>query len=205
MNLMKLLAVSASALFGLSTATGVHADEADARGAPNQSNNDFVAWIGMAAEPATHTARYRGTNDLAGGYSCHNIAAGGNRLIRYPFTLPNLRDFDFVRIWGNKAADTANPTMRLKRSCMLTSQTDPDVTTLGTTSVTGAPGDFSTLINIPGEEIPNNSSCRYWLEVEFGSTGEACASTFDRLVIRNIRLQSRLTDRIFRSAFRAAP
>ncbi len=205
MNFMKRLAITVAALLVASAGADVRADEIDERGSPSISDTDFVGWVGMAAEPSEHTAQFRSSSDGSSSYNCGNTAAGGSRLIRYPFTIPNLRTFEFVRIWGEKAASTADLTMRLKRSCMLISQVDPDVTTLGTTTTTGAPGLFSSLITVTSGEVPNNVSCRYWLEVEFGSTGQACAPNTQALRIMKIRLQNRVSDRIFRSAFRAAP
>lgn len=205
MNFMKRLAAAVAVLLVASAGADVRADEFDERGSPDINNTDFVGWVGMAAEPSEHTAQFRSGNDGSSSYNCGNTAAGGSRLIRYPFTIPNLRTFEFVRIWGEKAASTADLTMRLKQSCMLISQVDPDVTTLGTTTTTGAPGLFSSLIVLPSGQTPNNTSCRYWLEVEFGSNTQACAPNTQALRIMKIRAQNTVSDRIFRSAFRVAP
>ena len=206
MNLMKYLVASAAVVLAAFAGTHVHADESGSRGSPGINNTDFIGWVGMAAEPSAHTAAFRGGSDNSSSYNCANTAAGGSRLIRYPFTLPDLREFEFVRIWGQKLASTADLDMRLKRSCTVFLDPDaPVVTTLGTTSLAGAPGYFSSLISVPGTEVPDNALCRYWLEVEFGSTAQACAPNTQSLRIMKVRLQSTVGDRIFRSAFRAAP
>lgn len=205
MNLMKYLAAGAAAVLATFAGTGVHADELDSRGSSGISNTDFVGFVGMAAEPSAHTAQFRSSNDGSSSYNCANTAAGGSRLIRYPFNLPDLREFEFVRIWGDKLASTADLTMRLKRSCQQLSATDPTTTTLGTTTTTGAPGLFSAVITVPANELQSNVFCRYWLEVEFGSTAQACAPGAQALRIMKVRLQNRVDDRIFRSAFRADP
>src|SRR5690606_39177850 len=139
MNLMKYLVASAAVVLAAFAGTHVHADESGSRGSPGINNTDFIGWVGMAAEPSAHTAAFRGGSDNSSSYNCANTAAGGSRLIRYPFTLPDLREFEFVRIWGQKLANTADLDMRLKRSCAALSPNDPVVTTLGTTSLAGAP------------------------------------------------------------------
>lgn len=174
------------------------ADDGQTAAILNFHNHTFVPIIGIAAQPADHTAAFRGGT---GSYACHNLSPGGSRIIRYPFTVPDARTLQFVRLWGFKGASTADTTARVRRTCMSQTQLDPVTVILDTTTVTGSPGPFTAALSL-GTETPSNLDCRYWVEIEFGPSSQACASTALSLRIERIRVQSLLGDRIFRGSFR---
>lgn len=161
-------------------------------------NQTFRPIIGMAGQPASDSAAYRSNS---GSYNCGNTAAGGDRVVRYPFTVPNVRNFQFVRIWGTKMADTADTTFRLRRTCMDQDNTVPATVILGTATVTTTDGPFSAVL-FGDPDSPLNLNCRYWVEAEFGSSAQPCGPTSTSLRLERIRVQSLLTERIFRGTFR---
>lgn len=154
----------------------------------------------MGARRSGPGARYRSA-DGAASYNCNNTAAGGDRAIRYPFTLPDARVLEFVRVWGIKNASTADLTFRVHRSCMAQSAVTPDTTQLATTTLTSTSGQFSTTLNT-ANDVPSNLDCKYWLEVVFGSNATACALNHTDLRIYKMRIQTRMPDRLFRHGFR---
>lgn len=192
---------AALALTGAALASAALAEGGGLEAIEGNHNFEFVPIIGMAAQPASDTAAYRGGTGATGGYICANIAPGGSRVIRYPFAVPDARLLDFVRIWGFKGADTADTTLRVRRSCMTMSQVDPVTTTLDQVAINGSPGQFSSLAILGGDQ-PSNLDCRYWVELEFGPSAQACATNTTNLRIERIRVQSRLEERIFRGTFR---
>ncbi|MFC0357005.1 hypothetical protein [Pseudofulvimonas gallinarii] len=205
MTLAKPLMATVALALAAFTGTGLRADDIELRGTPAYNNMDYVGWVGTAADPSAHTAAYISNFDNSSSYDCANGGPGGSRLIRYPFMLPDLRQIHFVRIWGQKADLTADLDIRLRRSCTnFLHPVPPVMTTIGTTSVAEAPGYFSALIGVDSTEMPDNALCRYVVEVEMGSAASACAAYPGALRIMKIRVQSSLTDRIFRSAFREA-
>lgn len=173
-------------------------DDTEIRGLNGNFNVDFQGWVGMAAQPGSHTAQYV-TSGGTSSYNCVNSEPGGSRSVRYPFTLPDSRYLEFVRVWGDKLGNTADLELSLIRSCMSQNDVDPVTSTLDSMSVTGAPGAFSALLG--GDvDTPNNLDCRYWLAVEFGSPATACA-TGGVLRITKIRTHGTMYDRIFRGTF----
>lgn len=198
---MKNTSITALVLAGALLAPAVFAEDGDLQAIAGNHNREFRPIIGMAAQPAAHTAAYRGGNGATGAYNCANTAPGGSRTIRYPFTVPNARALEFVRIWGFKGPDTADTTLRVRKSCMSQDDVDPVTTILDTLTITGQPGQFSALTSL-GDDQPSNLDCRYWVELEFGSSATACATTTSNLRIERIRVQSLLEERIFRGTFR---
>lgn len=189
------------AVLGLAGTLGASVAMADADGVAaieGFHNNEFRPFIGMAAQPAEDTAAYRG---VTGAYSCANLAAGGSRVIRYPFTVPDARALQFVRVWGFKTTGTADTTMLVRRSCMTGIEVNPTTVTLADTTVTSTTGAFTAVLSL-GTELPLNVDCRYWVEVEFGSSAQACGSGTQDLRIDRVRVQSLLGDRVFRGNFR---
>ncbi|MBX3725901.1 MAG: hypothetical protein KF823_08285 [Xanthomonadales bacterium] len=178
------------------------ADEAAIAAIQGFHNNEFRPIVGMAANPENNTAAYRGGSGNTGAYTCANTAAGGGRVIRYPFTVPDARDLQFVRIWGFKSTGTADTTLRVRRSCMTQAQVDPTTDILGSVNITSTDGAFSAFLNL-ANELPNNLNCRFWAEIEFGSSATACASGTQDLRIDRVRVHSLLRERIFRGTFRS--
>jgi len=198
---MKNASITALAMAGVLLASGTFAEDGELQAIAGNHNREFRPIIGMAAQPAAHTAAYRGGTGATGAYNCANTAPGGSRTIRYPFTVPDARALEFVRIWGFKGADTADTTLRVRRSCMSQAQVDPATTILDEVNITGAPGQFSALAVLSSDQ-PSNLDCRYWAELVFGSTTAACATNTSNLRIERIRVQSLLEERIFRGTFR---
>lgn len=198
---MKNASIIALALAAALLVPAAFAEDGDLQAIAGNHNREHRPIIGMAAQPAAHTAAYRGGTGATGAYNCANTAAGGSRTIRYPFTVPNARALEFVRIWGFKGADTADTTLRVRKSCMTQAQVDPVTTILDEVTITGAPGQFSTLA-VLGSDQPDNLDCRYWVELVFGSSAQACATNTSNLRIERIRVQSLLQNRIFRGTFR---
>lgn len=189
------LALAVLAMFGSNT---MHAEEVDLRGASLNHQTDFRGWVGMAAQPADHTARYVSSGGTSS-YNCNNAVAGGQRTIRYPFTVPDSRELQFVRVWGEKGANTSDVQLSVRRSCMAQEDVVPVTTTLGSASETGAPGHFTSLVVVG--DVPDNLDCRYWLQVDFGTSATACASSPSSLRITKVRSHSVMLDRIFRGTF----
>lgn len=197
MNSIKTVALALTVLAMLGSNT-MRAEEVDLRGASQNHQTDFRGWVGMATQPADHTARYVSSGG-ASSYDCNNIVAGGERIIRYPFTVPDSRELQFVRVWGEKGANTSDIELSVRRSCMAQSDVTPVTTTLGSASETGAPGHFTSLVEVG--DVPNNLDCRYWLQVEFGTSATACATSPSNLRITKVRSHSVMSDRIFRGTF----
>ncbi len=196
---MKIAHLALLAVAGALHLSPAIADEADIAAIQGFHNNEFRPIIGMAAQPESHTAAFRGNN---GSYNCANTAAGGDRVIRYPFTVPDARDLQFIRIWGFKTTGTAATTLRVVRSCMDQTQVDPTTDVLGTTNITSTDGAFSALVSL-GAETPTNLDCRYWTEIQFGTSTTACAAGLQDLRIDRVRVHSLLRERIFRGTFRS--
>ncbi len=163
-------------------------------------DRDFRSQVGMGARRSGPAARYRSA-DGASSYNCNNTVAGGDRAVRYPFTVPDSRFLEFVRVWGVKGVDTADLSLRVHRSCMTQSEVIPTTSVLVETTLTSTSDQFSTTLNTVSDQ-PDNRDCKYWLEVEFGSNATACATAHTNLRIYKMRIQSRMSDRIFRHGFR---
>lgn len=82
---------------------------------------------------------------------------------------------------------------------MSQSQTVPSTTTLATVQVQGNAGEFSE--TLPVNETIDNLNCKYWMDVEFGPSSQACSSSFDELAIYKIRTQNPRPDQIFWDRF----
>jgi hypothetical protein len=162
-------------------------------------DREFRGQVGMAGQPSSSEASYRSFGGTSA-YSCTNFAAGGARQVRYPFTLPQDRYLEWVRVWGRKAEGTTDVTLRLRKSCMSQSQTVPSTVTLTTQQVTGAAGEFSHTLSV--FETVDNLNCKYWVDVDFGPNTEACSTNAEQLAIYKIRTQSLLPDQIFWDGFR---
>lgn len=161
---------------------------------------DFLSQVGMGARRSGPAARYRSA-DGASSYNCNNTVAGGDRAIRYPFTIPNSRVLEWVRVWGVKGTNTADLTLRVHRSCMSQSEVSPTTSTLAQATLTSTSDQFSTTLNT-GNDVPENLDCKYWLEVVFGDNATACAAAHTNLRIYKMQTQSQMPDRIFRHGFR---
>lgn len=161
---------------------------------------DFRSQVGMGARRAAPSARYR-SSDGTSSYNCNNIVAGGERTIRYPFTVPDSRVLEWVRVWGVKGASTSDLTLSVQRSCMSPTQVNPTTSQLVGTTLTSTGGQFSTTL-FAGNDVPDNFNCKYWLEVVFGSNATACAASHVDLRIYKMRIQTLMPDRLFRHGFR---
>lgn len=161
-------------------------------------DKEFQSWVGMGGQPGSSQASYRSFGGTSA-YSCNNFAPGGDREVRYVFTLPEGELLEWVRVWGRKLAGTTDVTLRLRKSCMSQAQTVPSTTTLSTTQVTGNPGEFSETLQ--ANETIDNLNCKYWMDVDFGPTSDACASALGELAIYKIRTQNPLPDQIFWDRF----
>lgn len=200
------IAIATAMLWVWSGSSAWAAEEADDQviaGGPSDLgfyDRDFRSQVGMGARRSGPAARYRSA-DGAASYNCNNTVAGGDRAIRYPFTVPNSRVLEWVRVWGVKGENTADLSLRVHRSCMAQSDVTPTTSVLAQTTLTTTGGQFSTTLST-GNDVPDNLDCKYWLEVVFGSNATACASSHTNLRIYKMRTQSRMPDRIFRHGFR---
>lgn len=196
---MKITCIAVLAVAGALHLAPATAEDAGIAAIDGFHNNEFRPIIGMAAQPQSHTAAFRGNN---GAYTCANTAVGGDRIIRYPFTVPDARTLQFVRIWGFKTTGTPDTTLRVVRACMSQNQVDPTTEELAATTITTTSGQFTSVLSL-GAETPSNLDCRYWTEVRFGTSATACGSSTQDLRIDRIRVQSLLGERIFRGTFRS--
>lgn len=162
------------------------------------SGKEFQSWVGMGGQPGSSQASFR-SFDGTSAYSCNNLAPGGDRKVRYVFTLPQGELLEFIRVWGRKVAGTPDVTLRVRRSCMSQSQTVPSTVTLATQQVTGNAGEFSQTLAV--NDTVDNLNCKYWMDVEFGPDTQACAASFSDLAIYKIRTQNPLPDQIFWDRF----
>ncbi|MBX3724545.1 MAG: hypothetical protein KF823_01330 [Xanthomonadales bacterium] len=196
------LAMAATALGSAPAALAVEEDPQVIAGTPDLGfyRQDFRSQVGMGARRAAPSARYR-SSDGTSSYNCNNNAAGGERTIRYPFTVPDSRVLEWVRVWGVKGASTSDLTLNVHRSCMAQSQVTPTTDLIVGTTLTSTSGQFSTTL-FAGNNVPNNLDCKYWLEVVFGSNATACAANHVNLRIYKMRIQTLMPDRLFRHGFR---
>lgn len=201
------IAVAMAVLWTWSASSVLAAEEVDEQfisGGPSDLGNyrqDYRSQVGMGARRSGPAARFRSA-DGASSYNCNNTVAGGDRAIRYPFTVPNSRVLEWVRVWGLKGENTADLTLRVHRSCMAQSELTPTTTVLAQTTLTSTGGQFSTTL-FSGNDEPDNLNCKYWLEVVFGTdTSTGCASNHLNMRIYKMRTQSLMPDRIFRHGFR---
>lgn len=196
------LVLAATTLGTAPTALAVEEDPQVIAGATDLGfyRQDFRSQVGMGARRAAPTARYRSA-DGASSYNCNNTAAGGERIIRYPFTVPDSRVLEWVRVWGVKGASTSDLTLNVHRSCMSQDQVSPTTSLLVGTTLTSTGGQFSTTL-LAGNDVPENLNCKYWLEVVFGSSATACAASHLNLRIYKMRIQTLMPDRLFRHGFR---
>lgn len=161
-------------------------------------DREFKSWVGMGGNPGSSQASYRSFGGTSA-YSCTNHATGGDRKVRYVFTLPHGEVLEWVRVWGRKVAGTTDVTLRMRRSCMSQTQTVPTTVLLSTVLVEGNAGEFSE--TLPVNDTVNNLDCKYWMDVDFGPTTEACSATTGELAIYKIRTQNPLPDQIFWDRF----
>ncbi|TVQ40946.1 MAG: hypothetical protein EA370_02990 [Wenzhouxiangella sp.] len=184
--------MAAGLLFG--AGSGVQAadelDEGITGGAPVSTAfvSVFRPQVGTAARRSGRDARFLSTEGTAS-YNCNNTSPGGARIIRYPFSVPDSRLLDSVRVWGVKGANTQPLTMTVYRSCMSQSQFVPTTNVLAVAVLNTNPGQFVQSLNV-GNESPLSLDCRYWLEIQFGDSAQACASSNANLRIFKMRVES---------------
>lgn len=201
-SVMALTMGSIVAVEGAETASGASVDSA-------VESADFLpvfrSQVGMAARRSGPGASYRSTEGTSS-YNCNNSTPGGDRIIRYPFTAPDNRVLDSVRVWGVKGVNTQDLGLAAYRSCMSQSDVLPTTQQLGSVTLTSTGGQFVSTLNL-ADEAPLNLDCKYWLEVTFGSSAAACALSNTNLRIYKMRVQSlRLDpDPIFRDRFSNDP
>lgn len=174
------------------------APQLPAGGAGPAQDLDFIGFTGLSgfrAGSGMAWLTYTGS-----GFGCANTSPGGGRReLFYPFTLPEDNRNQFIRVWGIKEAGTPDVVVSAVRACMSQTQTVPQLVTLGTTTVVGAPGEFSTFLSFDEEPAPLN--CQYWVSLGFGDGSAACGTASNDLRLTRVRVQSELADRIFRSGF----
>jgi hypothetical protein len=191
-----LLAAVLATAPGLLSATD--APNLPAGGAGPANDLDFVGWTGLSgfrAGAGMAWLTYGGSS-----YGCANSTPGGGRReLFFPFTLPEDNRNQFVRVWGFKAGGTPDVVVSVVRACASQTQGVPQLTTLGTTAVDGAPGEFSTFLAF--DEDPAPLDCQYWASLSFGDGSATCTAAADSLRLTRVRVQSELPGRIFRSGF----
>lgn len=181
------------ALPGLAVADG---SDNIAGGSDIPPNRDFAAWTGLSGFRAQSNMSY--LTYTGSSIGCSTVATGGRRELFYPFTLPEDNRNQFVRVWGFKDGGTPDLVVSAVRSCMSQTQSQPVRTVLGTTTVIGSPGEFSTFLSF--DEEPSPVDCQYWVSLAFGPGSVTCPSS-SSLRLTRIRVQSEVFDRIFRSGF----
>jgi hypothetical protein len=193
----RLMIILCMALAMLTSAAWAAPEFEESRGT-GLEDREFRSWVGMGGQPGSSEAKFRSFGGTSA-YSCANFAAGGDRKVRYVFTLPQGEFLEWVRVWGRKVDGTADVTLRLRRSCMSQSQTVPSTVTLSSTQIEGNVGEFSE--TLPVNVTIDNLDCKYWMDVEFGPNSQACSASTGDLAIYKIRTQNPLPDLIFWDRF----
>ncbi len=160
------------------------------------ANYELQSLLGVAGRLPDYTHDFSHSN---GALICRSSATSGAVTASFPFTVPSAQRLSWVTFTGRRAATAPLIELRVKKSCMNSTELNPTTTTLKmATPEIDADGFFTTHLSL-NDDPPNNNDCAYWAEASFSVNTYKC--TDGDAYLQKITVWQTIPDRIFRGSF----